>query len=156
MSDKWKIYGVSIGLAQAVGLVSGLLIKDGIKAFENMPKPALTPPEIVFPIVWVILYLLMGIGAARIWENKGNGKRKYALTLYVIQLVFNFFWGIIFFNLQQYGFAYFWILILLVLIANMLLEFKNIDMWAAIINIPYLLWVLFATYLNYGTWMLNM
>ena len=153
--DNKKIYAISVLFSEGVGIISGLIIKDGIKAYETMAKPPLSPPAIVFPIVWSILYLLMGIGAARIYMSYGNTHRTKALMLYTAQLAFNFFWGIIFFNMKAYGVAYFWLLILLVLVANMLMLFKDIDKIATLINMPYLFWLLFAAYLNYSVWMLS-
>ena len=123
--------------------------------YKQAVKPALTPPDIVFPIVWTILYALMGISAARIWLSKPTKERNHGLIIWGAQLFFNFFWSLIFFNLQAYGFAFFWILILWALIVAMIYTFNKTDRLAAILQIPYFLWVTFATYLNLMVWILN-
>ena len=117
--------------------------------------PPLSPPAIVFPIVWGILFALMGIGAARIYLAPTSGARSRSLLLFLIQLIFNFFWSIIFFNFQAYGFAFIWLLILWFLILLMILSFRKVDKLAAWLQLPYLLWVTFAAYLNFGVWLLN-
>ena len=118
-------------------------------------KPSLSPPAILFPIVWTILYALMGIGAARVDAAQPGSARNRGLNVFVVQLVVNFFWSLIFFNAQAYGFALVWLLLLWVLIIAMILLFWPVDRLAAMLQIPYLLWVTFAAYLNYGVWQLN-
>ena len=120
-----------------------------------MEKPALAPPAIVFPIVWGILYALMGIGAARVSLTPNSKVRSTGLNLFVAQLVVNFFWSLIFFNLRTYGLALLWLGLLWVLIIWMIFAFRRCDRWAAWLQIPYLLWVSFAGYLNWGVWVLN-
>ena len=141
---------------EAVGLLAGFLTREGTALYEmNMDKPALTPPGIVFAIVWTILYALMGIGAARIAAAPDSPDRAQALNVFVIQLALNFYWSLIFFNAQAYGFALVWLLLLWVFIILMILAFRRADSKAALLQIPYLLWVTFAAYLNYGVWQLN-
>ena len=118
-------------------------------------KPPLSPPALVFPIVWTILYALMGIGAARIWLLPASRERTVSLRLFLIQLAVNFFWSIIFFNLQAFLFAFLWLVLLWILIVWMTLSFRELDRPAALLQLPYLLWVAFAGYLNFGVWMLN-
>ena len=118
-------------------------------------KPALTPPAIVFPVVWTILYALMGISAARIAAAPDSPARSRGLNLFVVQLVMNFFWGLIFFNAQAYGFALVWLLGMWLVIIAMILFFRPVDRTAALLQLPYLLWVTFAAWLNYGVWKLN-
>ncbi len=118
-------------------------------------KPPLTPPGIVFPIVWSILYLLMGIGAARVYRTPASNARSKALGVFLLQLVVNFFWSILFFNAKAYGFALLWLLLLWGMIIWMIRLFYRVDRPAAWMQVPYLLWVTFAAYLNYGVWMLN-
>ena len=115
----------------------------------------MSPPSIVFPIVWGILFALMGIGAARIYLAPASNARSRSLLLFLIQLAFNFFWSIIFFNLQNFGFAFIWLIALWILILFMILFFRKVDKLAAWLQIPYLLWVTFAAYLNFGVWLLN-
>ena len=143
-------------LTEAVGILSGILSREGTAVYEQTAlKPALTPPGILFPIVWTILYALMGISAARVAAAPESRTRSRGLNLFVIQLVMNFFWSLIFFNAQAYGFALVWLLGMWVVIIGMILAFKGVDRTAALLQIPYLLWVTFAAYLNYGVWRLN-
>lgn len=97
----------------------------------------------------------MGIGAARIYATAASQRRTVALEVYLLQLAFNFFWSIIFFNFQAFGFALLWLLVLWGLILAMIRVFYPLDRTAALLQIPYLLWVTFAAYLNFGVWLLN-
>ncbi len=153
--SKTKIYGISIAIALVVGGLSALFTNMGMDNYSLVEKPALTPPEIVFPIVWTILFILMGISAARVWIASENKQRNGGLLLYAIQLVVNFFWSIFFFNLQAYDFSFFWLLLLWVLVLLMIISFSKNDKIAAYLQIPYLLWLTFAGYLNFMVWMLN-
>ena len=151
-----KIYTFWIGLSEAVGLISGLLSRDGILSFgQTVQQPPLSPPAILFPLVWTLLYALMGISAAQIFTKPESAERSRGLNLFVIQLIVNFFWSLIFFNAKTYGFALIWLLLLWVLVLWMILTFRKIDRTAALLQIPYLLWLTFAAYLNYGVWTLN-
>ena len=152
----WKVYASWILFTEAVGGLSGWLTRDGMKLYAAaIDKPPLSPPGIVFPIVWSILFALMGIGAARIYLSPASGERTKALGIYLVQLIFNFFWSIIFFNFQNFGFALIWLLVLWGMILWMLQAFRRIDPPAGWIQLPYLLWVTFAAYLNFGVWRLN-
>ena len=153
---KFKTYALGFLLTEAVGALSGWLSRDGMKAYEsNMVQPPLSPPAWLFPIVWTILYALMGIGAARVYSAPISPERSKGMNLFVIQLVVNFFWSLIFFNAQAYGFALIWLLLLWTLVLWMIVEFSKVDRLAALIQIPYLLWLAFAAYLNWGVWNLN-
>lgn len=152
----WKHYAWSVLIAEAVGALSGWLARDGMQAFQqHVIQPPLSPPPIVFPIVWGVLYALMGIGAARICMSPQSRLRGRALNLYAVQLIFNFFWTLIFFNAQAFGAACIWLLVLWGLVLWMTLTFRRIDRPAALLQIPYLLWLTFAAYLNLGVWYLN-
>lgn len=155
-SKKWIQYGGWIFITVAIGGLSGYLTRDGVELYnQTIQQPQLSPPSIVFPIVWGILYILMGISAARIYMSQPSDTRTKAMVLYVVQLVMNFFWSIIFFNLQKFGIAFLWLVILWSLILAMILVFQKIDVIASRLQIPYLLWVTFAAYLNLGVWLLN-
>lgn len=153
--SKLKVYGIFVLITEAIGAVAGLLTSLGMSAYEAVDKPSLTPPPIVFPIVWTILYALMGIGAARIWLSDESGERARGLRLYGVQLFMNFLWSIFFFNFQAYGFSFLWLLLLLAAIVFMTYSFYRTDKTAAYLQIPYILWVSFAAYLNYMVWTLN-
>lgn len=154
--SKRKIYGFWILLTEAVGALSGFLSRTGMERYEMLAeKPPLTPPGWVFGIVWTILYGLMGIGAARIYLAPESRDRSRSLNLFVAQLVVNFFWSLIFFNAGVYGFALLWLLLLWVLVALMILQLRKVDKTAAALQIPYLLWLSFAAYLNWGVWLRN-
>lgn len=154
--SNWKSYAFWIVFAEAVGALSGWLTRNGIK-FYNMTvePPPLTPPSLVFPIIWTILFALMGIGAARIYLAPASRERSRSLLLFLVQLAFNFFWSILFFNLQAFGLALLWLIALWVLILLMIFSFRQVDPAAAWLQLPYLLWVSFAAYLNLGVWLLN-
>lgn len=147
---------VCIAIPLLVGGIAGLLTRTGTQAYATMAKPPLSPPAILFPIVWTILYTLMGISSYLIWtkaDNSTDGTK--AQNLYFYQLVVNFLWSFFFFNFQWYFFSFLWILLLWGLVATMIKTFSGISKVAAYINIPYLLWLTFAAYLNLGAWGLN-
>lgn len=153
---KRKPYLIWIGITEAVGALSSWLSRDGNKLYaQTAAKPKFSPPGIVFPIVWGILYALMGFSAARIWRSAPSSLRSRGLNLYVAQLVVNFFWSLLFFNAQAYGLAFLWLALLWMLVLAMILTFRKTDPLAGYLQIPYLLWITFAAYLNWGTWILN-
>lgn len=153
--NKIKPYAVSILLTLAVGGLSGFLTSLGMDSFDALTKPPLTLPSFLFPIVWTVLFVLTGVGAARICLTEPTAARNRALTVYVVQLAVNFLWSVIFFNLQAYGFAFFWLILLWVLILTMICLFCKVDKPAALMQIPYAIWVTFAGYLNLMIWLLN-
>ena len=153
---KWKPYLISAGIALGVGTLSGLLSMGGMQDYaQNVAKPTLTPPGWLFPVVWTILYTLMGISSARIWLAPKSDARDRGLNIYVVQLIVNFFWSLIFFNAQAFGFAAIWLILLIALVVLMIYQFYKVNKRAALLQIPYLLWLLFALYLNIGVWTLN-
>jgi tryptophan-rich sensory protein len=156
MKQNWKTYALWIGLSEAVGALSGFLSRDGMKLFsQTVIQPPLSPPMWLFPVVWGILYALMGIGVARIRLSPPSAPRNTGTNLFIAQLVVNFFWSLIFFNAQTFGFAFLWLLLLWALVLLMILTFHKVDKIAAWLQIPYLLWLTFAAYLNFGIWYLN-
>ncbi len=156
LKNNWKTYAFWILLAEGVGALSGWLTREGMKLYEQaVVQPPLSPPGWVFPVVWGVLYALMGIGAARVYLAPASSNRSRGLRLFLVQLAFNFFWSIIFFNLQAYFFALIWLLALWALILWMILAFRRVDTPAAWLQVPYLLWVTFALYLTFGVWTLN-
>lgn len=152
----WLAYVGFIVLTEAVGGLSALLSGGGMALYrDTLVKPPLSPPGIVFPIVWTILFALMGIGAARVYLAPPSSTRSRALLVFAVQLAFNFLWSIFFFRFQLYGFSLIWLIALWVLILWMTELFSQVDRWAGLLQIPYLLWVAFAGYLNFGVWRLN-
>lgn len=153
---KHKTYLLWILLTEAIGALSGFLSREGMKIYmATVTKPPLSPPGWVFPVVWGILYALLGIGVAMVHGSPPSRQRSRGLNFYIAQMVVNFFWSLIFFNAQAFGFAFFWLLLLLVLVVGMVLSFRQARPLAANLQIPYLLWLVFAAYLNIGVWMLN-
>lgn len=147
---------LSILATEAVGGLSGWLTRQGAELYSRtIRKPPLSPPSIVFPIVWGALFVLMGVGAAHIYLAPPSESRTRSLVLFGTQLAFNFFWSIIFFNAQAFGVALIWLIILLALILWMIVSFYRVDKLAAWLQLPYLVWVAFAAYLNFGVWALN-
>lgn len=143
---------ISILIPLAAGALSSLL--SGTMSYSTLNKPSFSPPPYLFPLVWTILYVLMGISSYIIYSSNDAGKRK-ALAVYALQLVFNFFWSILFFGFHQYLFAFLWLLALIFLITVMIFQFYKISPLAAYLQIPYLLWCIFAAYLNYAIFTLN-
>jgi len=151
-----KTYLFWVLLAEAVGALSGWLTRDAMQVYaQTILQPPLSPPGWVFPVVWTVLYALMGISAARIYLVPASKERSLGLNLFITQLVVNFFWSPVFFNLQAFGFAFLWLLLLWILVLWMILSFRETDGLAAALQIPYLLWLTFAAYLNLGVWYLN-
>lgn len=156
MKNSWKTYAVWILIAEAVGALSGWLSREGMEVYsQTVTQPPLSPPMWLFPVVWGILYALMGIGAAWIWMAPESPERKRGLNLFVAQLVVNFFWSPIFFNLQAFGFAFVWLLLLWALVVWMIWTFYKVDPLAAWLQVPYLIWLTFAAYLNLAVWLIN-
>lgn len=153
--SKLKVYGVFLLITGAIGGLSALLTNMGMDSYKAAQKPPLTPPDIVFPIVWTILFTLMAVSAARVWLTDNSRLRNHAMIVYFIQLFFNFFWSVLFFNFQAYGLAFVWIIGLWVLILLMIVRFYRADKIAGLLQIPYLLWVSFAAYLNFMVYQLN-
>ena len=147
---KWKIYVIFIVLTLLIGVISGFISMGDMQEYATLEKPLLSPPAWLFPVVWTVLYVFMGIGAARVYI-----KTQSVPWSYVIQLVFNFFWSIIFFNFGDYLFAFVWLLALLIFVIIMVIRFYSVDRLAGLLQIPYILWLLFAGYLNFMVYLLN-
>ncbi len=153
---KYLPYLIGIALVEAVGILAAVLTRSGVEAYgQIVTKPPLTPPGWLFPVVWTILYALMGISAVRVRMAPESGAQCRALNLFVIQLILNFFWPLLFFNAGAYGFAAIWILLLWTAVLLMILQMRKVDILAAWFQVPYLIWLTFATYLTLGVWILN-
>ncbi len=156
MKIKWKPLIIAIFIPLLVGGASALISGGAMDSFSSLTKPPLSPPGWLFPIVWTILYVLMGIASYLIYTSDAQKDDKIlALGLYGFQLFFNFFWPIIFFNLEKYLFAFIWLIILWLLIIMTTVVFRAISRPAALLMLPYILWVTFAAYLNLAIYLLN-
>lgn len=150
--SKFKIYAKSIFIPVAVGLIIGAITSSSME-YNTLIQPALALPSILFPIVWTILYILMGV-------SYGILESKFLLDtetnfIYYLQLFVNALWSIIFFTFEWRLFAFIWLLILILLIIAMIIQFYNKDKVAGLLQIPYLLWAVFASYLNLSIYLLN-
>ena len=154
MKIKFDKLIISILIPLAVGQISSLLTRSPSYTYEMLAKSSVSPPGVIFPIVWTILYILMGISCYLIITS-GSEDTKNALIWYALQLTLNFFWSLIFFNLQLYLFAFFWLILLIACIIIMIIKFYKINPLAAYLQIPYLLWCIFAAYLNLSIYLLN-
>ena len=150
--NKIIIYIKAILLPVLVGVLVGI-ITSGSMDYNILQKPPLAPPGAVFPIVWTILYILMGVSYGILKVN--NQTDEEIDWIYYIQLAINALWSIIFFNFKWRLFAFVWIILLAVAIISMIRKFYNKNKIAGLLQIPYILWVIFATYLNFGFYILN-
>ena len=157
MFQKYKPYIIGCAIPLAIGGLSSLLTMGNMDIYKELNQPALAPPAWLFPVMWTILYVLMGISSTRIYleASAPTDVKRDALFTYGVQLVFNFFWSIIFFNRKQFLLSFLWIIALWWLISAMIKQFGKIDAIAAKLQIPYLVWVTFAGYLNFMIWILN-
>ena len=155
MKIRWKPLIVSLLLALAAGGI-GALLGGGMESYDGLERPPLSPPGWLFPVVWTILYLMMGAAAWRISESGGPaGERRAALRIYALQLAVNALWPGLFFGLGLYWAAAVWLAVLIALIAITISRSRRLDDLAGILLGPYLIWCVFALYLNLGTAILN-
>lgn len=160
-SNKKKEIGkiiIAILIPLVIGGLSAFFTKDAMSNFKNLNQPFLSPPAWLFPVAWTILYILMGISSYIVYKNKNvflYKERDNYLILYIVQLIFNFCWSIIFFNIKAYYFAFFWLICLWILILLLIINAKKINKIAYYLLIPYIIWVTFAGYLNIMIAILN-
>ncbi len=157
MKKQTRIYIISVAISLGVGIVSALLTRGNMNIYEEVSTPPLSPPSFLFPVVWTVLFVLMGISAAMVLTTGTSPlvKRKNSLSVYGASLFFNFFWSIIFFSLRAFLFSFVWLVGLLALIILTIVKYFKINRTAAYLQIPYALWVTFAGYLNLGIFILN-
>ena len=146
-------YAVSIAVALAVGGLSAW-VNAGKFETPELIAPPLQPPPWLFPIVWGILFVLMGVSAARVYL-RGGPEAGDALFVYATQLVVNFLWTVFYFSFQALLLSFFWLIFLIALVALMIVRFERVSAGAGKLNIPYGIWLLFAAYLNLATYLLN-
>lgn len=147
---------ISIGICFLPGIIGSQFgPSGGMGWYESLIKPALNPPNWVFGPVWTTLYLLMGVSLYLVWTADTEKTKVYAISIFIVQLVFNGLWSWLFFGEQLLWWSLVDIVCLLVAIILMIWRFYGISRVAALLNIPYLLWVSFATYLNFSLYFLN-
>lgn len=154
MKIKWKELIISLLIPLAVGGLSAFLTRNSMDVYANINQPPLAPPSILFPIVWTILFALMGVSSYLVYMSNSKNKRE-ALALYGVQLIVNFIWPLIFFNMQAYFAALLWLILLWVLVALMIWQFYKAKPLAAYLQIPYIIWLTFAAYLNLAIFLMN-
>ena len=153
MRSKWTQLAVCLAVPLGAGGLSALLSREGMRRFAALRKPPLSPPGWLFPAVWTVLFLMMGLAC---WLVLRQARRpEKALTVYGVQLFFNFFWSLLFFRWGLFFPALLWLAALWGLILRTLLLFRKARPAAGRLLMPYLLWVTFAAYLNAGIWLLN-
>ena len=150
---KIKVLIISIIIPILVGVI-GNLLGNADMGFDLVKKPSFNPPGIIFPIVWTILYILMGISSYIVYTSDSKYKNS-ALRIYALQLIVNMLWTFFFFNLKWYLFSFLWIILLIVLVIIMIYRFIKINKISGYIQIPYLLWLIFASILNFSIFILN-
>lgn len=143
----------SLALTLGTGFLTGFLTGNQSETYQNLVRPPLSPPGWVFGVVWSVLYLLMGIALYLVRTTQGDRKR--AIGAFSIQLFLNFCWPILFFGLRLYCFSAIWLGILLVAVVITTILFFRVKPLAGWLLVPYLLWCIFALYLNIGTCILN-
>lgn len=156
MKIDWKKLIVCIAIPILTGVLAAILTRGAMAEFAALKQPPFSPPSWIFPVVWTILYTLMGISSYMIVQADVRAEEKErALAVYIYQLVVNFLWPIFFFNFGWYLFSFFWLLLLWGLVREMIRRFSAINKTAGRWNIPYLVWLTVAAYLNFGVWWLN-
>lgn len=146
----------AVALPLLVGGLAAWLTRGSMSAFDQMNKPPLSPPGWLFPVVWTVLFLLMGVASWLVYRaNADVVEKKQALRIYLLQLIVNFFWSILFFNFGLCMAAFVWLVLLWGLVLLTTVRFWRIAPTAGKLMIPYLLWVTFAGYLNLAICLLN-
>lgn len=153
---KWKQLVICLAVPLAVGALAALLSRGGMKDYQDVYKPLLSPPALVFPVVWTILYAMMGLASYFVYTSTASPERiRRAMTAYALQLGANFIWPLLFFGLEIYLAAFIWLIVLFALALVCALRFGYIDGRAGKLMVPYLVWLFFAAYLNLGVYLLN-
>lgn len=145
---------ISLAISLGVGALAGFLTSNSQEVYDALVKPPLAPPSWIFGVVWPVLFLLMGISAYLIYISDAPDSRR-ALGIYGVQLAVNFAWSLLFFGIEIFLAAFFWLLLLWVLVVVMIVKFYRINKIAAYLQIPYILWISFAAYLNLSIYFLN-
>lgn len=154
--NNWLALVIAIIIPLAIGGTAALFTVPNIQGwYQGLNKPSFNPPNWIFAPVWNTLYILMGIASYLVWRERKLKNVTPAISVYFIQLILNFFWSLIFFELHQPGFAFIEVLILWLFIFFTIISFSRINKTAAWLLVPYISWVSFASILNYEIWRLN-
>ena len=151
---KWKSLLINVAIPLVIGGIASLIVNNGFENYSEVTKPALSPPPWIFPVVWTILYILMGISTYLIYEKDKNLNRN-AFIIYAVQLALNFIWPVFFFGFNAYLLSFIILVLLLVFVVAMIISFYKENKLAGLLQIPYLIWLLFAAYLNFAVFLLN-
>jgi translocator protein len=155
-----KVYFISLLINLIIpvggGALVGYLNRNSFEVYKNLEKPFFSPPAIVFPIVWTVMYILMGIAAYRFYmKNKIKVLNRDGYFYYIVQLLCNFAWIFLFSSFRLYGLSFLLIIVIIILILIVTLKFLRLDKIAGVLMFPYIIWLAFAGVLNYFVWMLN-
>ncbi len=150
----WKRLILALAVSIGAGVLSWLLTGDSMEMYGELRKPPLSPKGQVFPVVWTILFILMGIASYIVCETRDDDRIE-ALILYGVQLFVNIGWSVIFFNFAALWLAFVWLMLLWILIIFTIWRFFHVNAAAAWLMVPYLLWVTFAAYLNIAIAIIN-
>ncbi len=153
MKKQTKVYLIAIAFPLLVGALAAFLTRNTMDIYKSIIRPPLSPPSWLFPVAWTILYVLMGIGSARVYLKEEAVT--LPLKIYFVQLFVNFLWSLLFFNARVFLIAFLWLLLLIALVIAMIRTFDAVDKTAAKLQWPYLLWTVFAAYLNLAIYLLN-
>lgn len=155
MKIQWKTLLLSIFLPLFIGFLSSNLISNNTLIYNSLVLPTFAPPSFLFPIIWTVLYILMGISFYFILTSE-HSMKKTSLILYGIQLFLNFIWSPIFFRQQMYGLAFLILVLLFIVVLLMTKHFFYISPLAGLLQVPYILWLIIAGYLNFMIFIFNM
>ncbi len=151
-----KKFLISIAIPLVIGGLSALITKENMNLYSRITVPPLSPPGWIFPVVWTILYTLMGVSFYLVWNSSATiFEKKQVFSIYAIQLFLNFIWSPIFFNMRAYLMAFIVLLLLWGFVLAMIVKFYKISKLAGLLQIPYLIWLTFAGYLNFAIYLLN-
>ena len=146
---------ISLGIPLLAGGIGFLLSGNNTQIYESIVKPSFAPPGFIFPIAWTILYILMGISYYLVVNSKDTQVRKKSLNVYYLQLILNSLWSLVFFKFRLFFIGFLWIIALIALVLYMIYLFSKSNKTAAILQIPYILWLLFALALSFSVYRLN-
>ncbi len=154
---KILLFAAAIVLPLAVGGFSALLTAGNMNVYDELATPPGSPPSAAFPIVWTVLYILMGVSSGVVWFRQRIDKNSAdaGVCFYILSLAFNFVWSILFFNMRLFTFSFIWLCALLLLLVLTVVQYLKVSKTAAYLQIPYILWVAYAGYLNLGISILN-